>query len=546
MGKSFYRDGFRNGLNVRGVNILNTYMGDVYYVDSVNGSDVHDGTLNFPKASIDYLFLNDIVKAGDIIIAKPGHVESIADVSAWDIAGVAILFQGEGTSKPYFDFTAVDAYVNVTGAGITLVMPKLVVGIDSLVKGFNVAAADFTVIEVEDYDAANKNALDMFVTTAAALRFKVLGYRFFEAAGGAQKHARIKTVGAIDSFVLRDIHITGDFDVAPVNNSEAATNVDWDFVNCNNTNAGPAPGIAIHANTTGFAENVKCRVASGTAYVSSTAKIQWGAMCQGYNTDGSGGAAIGSAIDIEAKVDSVGVQAAVVQSITESITTQLSGVGAGADSVGVQASTIDNRASTAVSKVDSVGIQTSAAQSITLSRAIRTDSKVDSAGVTASEITSQATSIGVATSIIASYASSARSAAISAAVGASVANANVLSVQASVASQAASVGTGTSVCNANVLSTQASVLSVGASAAVGASVANANVLSTAASVASTAASVGIGTSVCNANIISTSNSVTSAATSLGIGVSTVVNTSAQVVSILNSFALVISTINSKT
>jgi len=546
MSMSNYPNGFVHGVTIRGIPILNTYNKNVYYVDSVNGSNGYDGTFNWPKASISYLFTADIVSAGDKIICKPGHVETIASAAALDIAGVCIIFDGEGTSKAYVNFTATGAYLNITGAGTTIINSKFVTGIDAVAKGVLIDAADVNLVNTEYHDAAAKASTIQILTTANAHRLFINGYRFFASTTGTQKTDGIKTVGAIDGLVLHNIQIVGDFSTAPIDISAAATNVDLDNLNLNNTNTGPQPGMEIHANTTGFAENVKCRVDSGTDYVSSTAKIQWGAMCQGYNTDGSGGEAIGSAIDIEAKVDSVGVQASVVQSIVESIDTRAIVVQSKVDSAGIQVSTVDSRVSFAVSKVDSVGLQTSAAQSTTISQAARTDSKTDSVGIQTSAVDSKAISVGTGVSAALantiSIMTSTASQALSVGIGASQAYATGLSIQTAVASQALSVGIGASQAYATGLSIQTAVASQALSVGIGASQAYATGLS----VASQATSIGIGTSVCNANVLSTAASVASTATSLGIGVSTTVNTVAQTVSILNSFALVISTINSNT
>jgi len=549
MGTSNYPNGFRWGVTIRNVPILNTHAKNVYYVDSVNGSNANDGTFNFPRASVDYLFANDIVQSGDVVICKPGHIETIATTSTWDIAGVTIVMQGEGSSRAYFNFTATDAYVDITGAGITLIRPKLVVGIDQVAKGILVEAADVTLVDVEDYDAANKNALIMVLTTAAALRLRIYGYRYFEASGGTQKTDRIKTVGAISDLVLHDINIMGDFSASPVDVSAAGTNLDLNRLNLNNTNTGPESALTLHANCTGFAENVKLRVVSGTDYVSDTAKLQWGTMCQGYNDDGSGGVSIGAAADISTAVDSVGAQAVVIDSVVDSIAAGQSAIGAAADSVGAQATAVASVAADAVASVDSVGVQTSAAQSIVLSRAIRTDSLIGSAGVTASEVTSQATSIGVGVSAALantiSLLTSVASQAASVGIGASACHAQVQSLATSVASQAASVGTGTSNANANALS----AVSAAASAAVGASAANANALSACGSVTT----VSTGVSAAHADVLSTAASVASVGASAAVGASqahantcSILTDTAQIESTLASFALIISAINSNT
>ncbi len=496
MGTSNYPNGFKHGVTIRGVPILNTYNGAVYYVDSANGSNAYDGTFNWPKASVGYLFINDIVRAGDIVICKPGHVETLAAASALDIAGVCIIFDGEGTSKAYIDLTATGAYLNITGAGTSLINPKFVTAIDAVAKGVLLDAADISLVNVEYHDAAAKASTIQVLTTANAHRLFINGYRFFVSTTGTQKTDGIKTVGAIDGLVLHNIQIVGDFSTAPVDISAAAVSVDLDNLNLNNTNVGPQPAMEIHANTTGFAENVKCRIVSGTDYVSSTAKIQWGTMCQGYNTDGSGGAAIGAATDITAAVDSVGVQASVVDSRVQSVGIRVSVGVSTAASVGVQTSTVDSRISVAQSKVDSVGVQASMGISITVS----TSERVGSVGTQASAVDSRVVSVGTSASTIISQASSIATGAVSVGVQVSV-------VDSRVTSAATSVGTGVSVASSQVTSAATSV-GIGVS-------------TVSSQVTSAATSVGIGVST-------VSSQTTSAATSVGIGTSTAISTAQSV------------------
>jgi len=554
---SNYPSGFANGVSIRGIPLLSLYPGSTWWVDSVNGSNGNKGTFDKPFASFEYA--TGRAAAGDIIIAKAGHVETIGSAGAWtcDTAGVCYVFLGQGSNKAYCNYTATAATLLVTSANVTFVNPRFVAGIDAVVNAVVVQAADFAMYNAEDFDAAAKAITIGVLTTNAAHRLCIDGYRYHASTTGTQKTERIKTVGALDHIQLYNLDIAGDFSNAPVNLANAAcTNVDLKNWNLNNTNSGPQHGLDIHANTTGWAEDVKLRVASGTAYYSSAAKLQWGPDCIGYNTDGSGGAALGTATDIEAKVDSVGVTASTACS---------------------QADSAALIASTAVSRITSTGTGVSAVLANIAS--------------TQTSVASQTASVGAGTSIC---------------------NANILSTAASVASTTSSVGTGTSVTNANVLSVAVQTSQISAAVSTAASVGGANaasiasvgtqasvidanvksvalqtsVISTATSTAASVgganaasiASVGVQTSAAAANIlsiatqtsqistaVSTTNSVGAAnaasitsvgtsvgagvqsvATSVGLGVSTTVNYSNQTISILNSLALIISAINSKT
>lgn len=106
MAISNYPGGFAGGLNVRGVPVLNTYGGNVFWVDSGTGSNGNKGTFDRPFATIDYAIGRCTANNGDIIMVKPGHSEAIstADIDA-DIAGVSIIGLGAGEDRPTITYT---------------------------------------------------------------------------------------------------------------------------------------------------------------------------------------------------------------------------------------------------------------------------------------------------------------------------------------------------------------------------------------------------------------------------------------------------------
>lgn len=285
--------------------------GNVYFASSTKGSaDNGSGTdMSNPLESIDHCVGHCTANHGDVIFALPGHVETISAAGSLtcDVAGVRVVFLGEGASKATLKFTGTAGTVAVSAAGVKFYSPRLETGIDAVVDGIVVSAADFNMYDVEDYDASSKATTIMVLTTSAAARLKIDGYKYFASTAGTQKTDRIKTVGALDGVVLKNIDISGDFTGGyPINLTNAAcTNLVMENIRINNTNSSPTAAIGLHANTTGFAKNVKARVASGTTYVSSVAKVQWGNDCEGFSTDGYGGDPIGTALasGVEGKLD---------------------------------------------------------------------------------------------------------------------------------------------------------------------------------------------------------------------------------------------------
>ena len=120
---SNYPDGFESGITIRGIPILNTHAGNIFWVDSEAGSDAYNGTRNFPFATIDYAISRCTANNGDIILVKPGHAEILTAAAAIliDVAGIAIIGLGSGADRPKLTFsTSTDASVSITAAGITI------------------------------------------------------------------------------------------------------------------------------------------------------------------------------------------------------------------------------------------------------------------------------------------------------------------------------------------------------------------------------------------------------------------------------------------
>lgn len=132
MGMSNYPNGFLQGVTIRGLPVLQTYSGQVYWVSNASaanltgtrtGVDSGDGTFVSPFATIDYAVSRCTASRGDIIVVKPGHAETISSASilAIDVAGVAIIGLGMGSLRPTLTFTtATTANIPVTAANCAI------------------------------------------------------------------------------------------------------------------------------------------------------------------------------------------------------------------------------------------------------------------------------------------------------------------------------------------------------------------------------------------------------------------------------------------
>jgi hypothetical protein len=126
-----YPNGFAQGVSVRGLPLLQTNAGNVFFLGNsrilrsggVVSSDTNPGTLTKPLRTLSAALTACTQGAGDIIMVLPGHREAIssATVAALNVAGVAIVGLGYGSSRPTFVFdTATTANLPLRAANMSI------------------------------------------------------------------------------------------------------------------------------------------------------------------------------------------------------------------------------------------------------------------------------------------------------------------------------------------------------------------------------------------------------------------------------------------
>lgn len=172
MPTSHYPNGFANGVTMRGMPVLNSYGGNVFWVDSGAGSDGNKGTFDRPFATIDYAVGRCTASNGDIIMVKPGHAETVSAAGGLDldVIGITIIGIGSGTLQPTVTLdTATTADVDVDAASITVENINFVANFADIAVVLDVNATDFTVRNCRFTQAAvNMNALVCVQDAAAA------------------------------------------------------------------------------------------------------------------------------------------------------------------------------------------------------------------------------------------------------------------------------------------------------------------------------------------------------------------------------------------
>lgn len=163
MSASNYPNGFANGISIRGVPLVQTHPGKVFWVyngttgllaGQRGGSDGNKGTFDSPFSTLDYAVGQCVANRGDIIFIKPGHAETITSATtlALDVAGVAIVGLGLGNNRPTFTYTTANtATVNVSAANISMQNCRFIGNFLSIASAITVGAAPYFTVDKCDF-----------------------------------------------------------------------------------------------------------------------------------------------------------------------------------------------------------------------------------------------------------------------------------------------------------------------------------------------------------------------------------------------------------
>lgn len=185
-----------------------------FFVNSVIGSNGNEGTSpDSPFSTLDFAVGKCTANKGDVIVALPGHVETVIAAAglALDVAGINLFGIGQGTLIPKINFTtAVGASMRLSAANILMDGFSFTGGIDALTNPIDVQADDFT-IRNSKYADVTGQATDVILTTAAANRMTIRNWSHYgdSAAGGA---SGIAIVGG-DRHIIDGVFADGNFSI---------------------------------------------------------------------------------------------------------------------------------------------------------------------------------------------------------------------------------------------------------------------------------------------------------------------------------------------
>lgn len=233
--RSIFPKGFANGLIVRGMPLLQAQPGRMFWVcnrttleeGEVTGSNGNDGTFYRPFSTLEYALSRCTPNAGDIIMVKPGHAETInsATVLTLDVAGVAIVGLGVGSNRPTFTFTtAATANIPVTAANIAIQNCLFVANFADIASVFTATGTNTpTDFAVENCEFRDTSAILNFlaIVTGNATANSMSGFRFI-----GNRVTSLGTTAATTAIKLSAscarVQITDNFGVSAVLNDTAA------------------------------------------------------------------------------------------------------------------------------------------------------------------------------------------------------------------------------------------------------------------------------------------------------------------------------------
>ena len=215
MGISAYPLGFAEGVTIRGIPLLQTHPGEVFFVANADvlsdtgqqlaGADLAtSGTFQKPFRSIEFAINQCAANRGDIIFLMPGYTDNVTSATTinLDVAGIAVVGLGSGTLRPTLTFqTVTTATLPVTAANICLKNIILTANLADINQPITLSAAEF-------------HMEDVFVNSAAANLNWLELVQFFSATDNENDGLSLLRVTWIepDIEVTTGINIDGDCD----------------------------------------------------------------------------------------------------------------------------------------------------------------------------------------------------------------------------------------------------------------------------------------------------------------------------------------------
>ena len=222
MPMSNYPNGFLDGITIRGVPILQSHSGKVFFVNNssvlpsngISGSDANDGSYLRPFSTLDYAIGRCTAGRGDIILLMPGHAETVSAAGSItvDVSGVTIVGLGRGELRPIFGYSATTSTFLVTAANVSLANLVHKSNVASLATMTQISALDCTIENCEYREGSGSGLGFIEVGTADndTDRLHIKNCRFYST-GSNQDHF-IEILKDMIQIRIEDCEGTGDCD----------------------------------------------------------------------------------------------------------------------------------------------------------------------------------------------------------------------------------------------------------------------------------------------------------------------------------------------
>lgn len=253
--------------------------GNVFYVDSVRGSNGNVGTdPSQPLATWAQAQTSTTASNGDVVVIKPSHTETIGSAGGLTLskAGVSYVGLGSGATRPTVTFaTATTATAIISGANIIVDNFVFTQSFDAIVSPFVISGAGVTLANSYFMTAnASYQATQMILTTAAANNLTITGNRFI-GTSDAGTTAAVTLVGG-DNATIVDNDFIGAYS-SGVGAIRSITTLNTNCVIKRNTivnvTASATKAITLLTGSTGIISDNRFGIGSGTAPI--TADAAW-------------------------------------------------------------------------------------------------------------------------------------------------------------------------------------------------------------------------------------------------------------------------------
>jgi len=204
-------------------------FGNVWYVDSVNGSNSNLG--NSPTSPFATLAqAQTAASAGDTIIVAPASAFTLTAVLTLTKAGLSIIGLGNGTKKPTITVNAAADGLSLEAAGILIENFHFAApGTDEATAMINIAAAGCTLRKISGIGSTtSKNFVDCFTLASGADDCTFEDVKVYNSVVAVNSFLSIEA--AVARFRIRKFFAFGDVATAGIIDAATATHLDWEDV----------------------------------------------------------------------------------------------------------------------------------------------------------------------------------------------------------------------------------------------------------------------------------------------------------------------------